>query len=368
MGGGGAAEDTAVNAAGDAGAAGDSGAWGGYYAPTAYDSRRDGLPPDAREAEGGDTILGHSMRKYALRGRGVQCREYLATSDLRVIPLLNEDSEETREMFREPYHAHMVWTTLRNPKALVEAFMPVMVFFIVGGVISVLIAFLMAVLDDGIAEAFSVTWLAALILIGGPYLLRKLGRLAIDRGWVKDKHDVIFDRRTGHVELTWKGKRERMPFAELEAGMRHVVGYAGNVRYHLFLYHRVTGRYVQDPRGCEEPWEVEVEWECLQQFMDVSRPLPELPRSEPFRARDPVTAEYDRRVGRPPDYWKNLDMETAERMYDAAREAAKSYPWRLPREQALAMGWRPSGYGDGEAIWGRGAGAGRPRRAGSGGG
>jgi len=352
MGGGGAAEDTAVNAAGDAGAAGDSGSWGGYYAPTAYDSRRDGLPPDAREAEGGDTILGRSMRKYALHGRGMQCREYLATSDLRVIPLLNEDSEETREMFREPYHAHLVWATLRNPKVLVEGLMSVMMIWIVVSILTLsLLLFPLAALDDGIVEAFSEMWLAALILIGGPYLLRKLGRLAIDRGWVKDKHDVIFDRRTGHVELTWKGKRERIRFVELEAGMRHVVGYAGNVRYHLFLYHRATGRYVQDPRGCEEPWEVEVEWECLQQFMDVSRPLPELPRSEPFRARDPVTAEHDRRVGRPAEYWKHVDEAEAQEMHARAREAAKSYPWGLSREQALAMGWRPSGYGEGERLW-----------------
>jgi len=43
----------------------------GDYAPTAYDSRRDGLPPDPRESEGGDTLLGRSVRRHALRGRGV---------------------------------------------------------------------------------------------------------------------------------------------------------------------------------------------------------------------------------------------------------------------------------------------------------
>jgi len=106
---------------------------GGYYAPTAYDSRRDGLPPHPLEAEGGDTILGRSMRKHALAGRGVQCREYLAVEDLRVIPFLSEDTAEAREILEGPYHAHYVWATLRNPKALVETFMPVMVFFAVGG-------------------------------------------------------------------------------------------------------------------------------------------------------------------------------------------------------------------------------------------
>ena len=70
----------------------------GYYAPTAYDSRRDGLPPDPRTSEGGDTIHGRSMRKYALSGRGIQCREYLANADLRVFRLFKmEDEPEVKK-------------------------------------------------------------------------------------------------------------------------------------------------------------------------------------------------------------------------------------------------------------------------------
>ena len=36
----------------------------------------------------------------------------------------------------------------------------------------------------------------------------------------------------------------------------------------------------------------------IQRYMDITQPLPDVPRLEPFRARDPVTAEHDRKIGR----------------------------------------------------------------------
>ncbi|BAV77934.1 conserved domain protein [Pseudomonas chlororaphis subsp. aurantiaca] len=51
-------------------------------------------------------------------------------------------------------------------------------------------------------------------------------------------------------------------------------------------------------------------WDFLQNFMDVSRPLPELPRYESHRHLDPVTAEYDRKTGREPRYWIDMDNDT----------------------------------------------------------
>ncbi|HEC20474.1 MAG TPA: hypothetical protein ENI97_14245 [Gammaproteobacteria bacterium] len=111
------------------------------------------------------------------------------------------------------------------------------------------------------------------------YVLYKLARLALRRGWVKDKNNTIFDRRTGMMTLTWKGKRHAIPFVDLEAGTRHIVNHPGIVRYHLFLYHRSTGMFAQHPAGNEHPWQVEVEWEYMQHFMDISRPCRTCPCS-----------------------------------------------------------------------------------------
>ena len=51
-------------------------------------------------------------------------------------------------------------------------------------------------------------------------------------------------------------------------------------------------------------------WDYIQNYMDVSRPLPDIPYLEQYRHLDPTTAEHDRRTGRDPRYWVDMDDET----------------------------------------------------------
>ncbi|MGN5520118.1 hypothetical protein VF673_14720 [Halopseudomonas sp. Lyrl_26] len=51
-------------------------------------------------------------------------------------------------------------------------------------------------------------------------------------------------------------------------------------------------------------------WDYIQNYMDVSRPLPDVPYLEQYRHLDPTTAEHDRRTGRDPRYWVDMDDET----------------------------------------------------------
>jgi len=53
-------------------------------------------------------------------------------------------------------------------------------------------------------------------------------------------------------------------------------------------------------------------WDFLQNYMDTSRPLPDIPLFEKHRANDPTTAAHDRRTGRPERYWRDMDDETWE--------------------------------------------------------
>lgn len=49
---------------------------------------------------------------------------------------------------------------------------------------------------------------------------------------------------------------------------------------------------------------------------------------EPFRHLDPVTAEYDRRIGRNPRFWRSLDLDAWQQGEGAEwlkRQA--EYPW-----------------------------------------
>ncbi|MEO6678154.1 MAG: hypothetical protein ABIO21_12335, partial [Pseudomonas sp.] len=51
-------------------------------------------------------------------------------------------------------------------------------------------------------------------------------------------------------------------------------------------------------------------WDFIQNYMDVSRPLPDLPQYEEYRHLDPTTAEHDRLTGRHPRYWIDMDDAT----------------------------------------------------------
>lgn len=51
-------------------------------------------------------------------------------------------------------------------------------------------------------------------------------------------------------------------------------------------------------------------WQFLQNYMDVTKPLPDIPALEEYRHLDPVTAEYDRKTNRPECYWRDMDDDT----------------------------------------------------------
>ena len=77
-----------------------------------------------------------------------------------------------------------------------------------------------------------------------------------------------------------------------------------------------------------EKSEVLALWDMLQRYMDVTQPLPDMPRLEPFRHRDPVTREYDEKIGRNPRYWRDLDLDTwQEREGAELLEKQRKFPW-----------------------------------------
>ncbi|TBW46866.1 hypothetical protein EZI54_23035 [Marinobacter halodurans] len=51
-------------------------------------------------------------------------------------------------------------------------------------------------------------------------------------------------------------------------------------------------------------------WDFVQNYMDVTQPLPDIPIWEAYRHLDPVTAEHDRQTNRPERYWRDMDDDT----------------------------------------------------------
>ena len=314
------------------------------YQPTAYDSRRDGLPPHPADRAPGTRFLEREVHKRAILGRGLQCREYLADLDERVIDYMEEDSEEAREIWGRPNHRQILWRPITNPRAFVDVFGNVFGAFSAIGILSSII--LIFVVGP------TIYWLEGVFFsVFLPFFIYKISRVALRKNWVKDRNNTIFDRCTGMVEFSRRFRRYRLPFREFEPAIRSMGGASFQLTFHLLLYHRKTNTFVMEPGGHFDYWKAELAWERLQQFMDTAYPLPELPDLEPYRHLDPTTAEHDRQSGRPKTFWRGMDRELAVRLRTRARAAATTFPWGYSRERALAMGWQPSGVGDGEPVW-----------------
>ncbi len=319
------------------------------YAPTAWDSTKPrDLPPLDEKRLG---TLQRAVRRDPLKGRGVQCREFLcgAPASWAVSDLQNESEREQlfsmmEKEWQEDPTLRETWATLKNPVAVLEVISKVaIVFAIVVGGGSTFFSYLASGLDDMTIKTFEITVLPFLAVFF-------LSKTAIKRGWVKDMNNVVLNRCTGMVEFTWEKKRKELPFDEFDPYMSTGVGPNGVAHYYLRLIHRYSDAAVVNPHSQYETWEVEAEWERLQCFMDISKPLPDIPMYEITRLSDPTTIEHDRKTGRPPDFWRQQDPEEVSRWADASREALRNYPWGLTRDQAIAFGWQPSGFGDGEQI------------------
>jgi hypothetical protein len=147
-----------------------------------------------------------------------------------------------------------------------------------------------------------------------------------------------FNRQTGMVSFA-QGKKKpplKAPFVEFDGYVERVVQ-RGGIFYRLMFVHRYTGKqFSQTSLSAivDHKHEVHATWDMLQRYMDVSQPMPDVPRLEPFRHLDPTTAEHDRQTGRDPRYWRDLDLEAWKAGEGAAHLKAQiDYPWSRQRCQ-----------------------------------
>jgi len=141
-----------------------------------------------------------------------------------------------------------------------------------------------------------------------------------------------FNRITGQVRLAMGGGRFfQAPFVEFDAYVDRVIQQSG-VFYRLILVHRYTQKSFHKMAFSSiesNKSEVMATWDMLQTYMDVTQPLPDTPRLEPFRHLDPVTAEHDKRTGRNPRYWRDIDLEAWKNGegWNEVHRRQESYPW-----------------------------------------
>ncbi|MDC0664187.1 hypothetical protein [Marinobacter sp. SS21] len=120
-------------------------------------------------------------------------------------------------------------------------------------------------------------------------------------------------RREGLVRIKEGKTVFEAPFIEFDAYLVHTPSGRGGRYFNLVLQHRYS-KYQLWMKGlltnAMNQKEVYAYWDMVQQFMDVSGPLPDVPIFEPFRARDPVTAAHDERIGRDPFKWRKVTRES----------------------------------------------------------
>jgi len=135
-----------------------------------------------------------------------------------------------------------------------------------------------------------------------------------------------FNRRTGMVTIfdyDNMGEYKRSgtigefayPFHEFDAYISSGPDRQGLIWYQLHLVHRYHDLSINLSPIVPKDSSMSphfAAWDFLQNYMDTSRPLPDIPLFEKHRANDPTTAAHDRRTGRPERYWRDMDDETWE--------------------------------------------------------
>lgn len=162
-----------------------------------------------------------------------------------------------------------------------------------------------------VAEAFTYIYVViAVAFFGGKYGRILLAVLTDKR---QRANPTGLYRREGLVRIK-KGKEVfEAPFIEFDAYLVHSPSGRGGRYFNLLLQHRYSKHQLWMKgllTDAMDQKEVYAYWDMIQQFMDVSRPLPDVPIFEPFRHRDPVTAEWDQRTGRDPFKWRKISPES----------------------------------------------------------
>ena len=218
------------------------------------------------------------------------------------------------------------WDTFRNLKSVWKSIFALSKLFIVLMLISILVMFL--VVPEKAQNDMSWLWLvfSVIFLFGISSYFSRVSKVA---------NNICFSRKTGMVSIPRKGEEPFVaPFYEFIPYYytHHIMT---GVNYHLYLGHRNKEIGAIHPGGGKHPQEMYADWALIQRFMDVSKPLPDIPLFEPFRQLDPTTKAYDAKTGRPEHYWRDMDIKRANKLHDASYKRIRQFPafdqskWRV---------------------------------------
>lgn len=171
------------------------------------------------------------------------------------------------------------------------------------------------------------TFLYFVATVGTDSLLWLYGRMSTHDGSEFNRLDGMlrFKRRFRKIFVA--------PFEEFDPVLQLLPSGYGSHDYALWLHHRYTDNKVclatkVHALGLDQPNTLAF-WDCLQRYMDVTQPLPDLPVLEQSRHLDPVTVAHDAKTGRNPRRWR--DQSEKGWITGGQKALAKQlqeYPWQ----------------------------------------
>ncbi|MBK5375825.1 hypothetical protein JFT81_14410 [Pseudomonas sp. TH43] len=171
------------------------------------------------------------------------------------------------------------------------------------------------------------TFLYFVATIGTDSLLWLYGRISTHDG-------SEFNRLDGMLRFKRRFRKLFVAaFEEFDPVLQILPSGYGSHDYALWLHHRYTDNKVclatkVHALGLDQPNALAF-WDCLQRYMDVTQPLPDLPVLEQSRHLDLVTVTHDAKTGRNPRLWR----DQSEKAWLATGSKALSkqleeYPWQ----------------------------------------
>ncbi len=283
------------------------------YTDTAYTlAKKNGLkPPDPALWKGAQ----RHFRAIPLPN-GIFCGDFRSKVLSREIRALKRDKQPQEKL-----------TELRigfgcNPLAIIMAFRVMAAIFAVLGLFMILLVIFSGIPLELYVFSFFLGGGGAFIFF---HLLTKI---------VPDKNNITVNRATGMISFPKIGRRpaQELPFAEFDAYYSSSLYPTGTVHYILCICHRYTPAFLSQGNTVRTK-NLFINWEFLQQLMDVNLPLPDIPRFEPLRHLDPTTKAWDEEHGRDPNYWKNYDLRNQRKDREASFRKQDKIDWHsLPTD------------------------------------
>jgi len=169
---------------------------------------------------------------------------------------------------------------------------------------------------------YSYIWGGTLVLWGGANLIYRLFP-----NWASGYQPGPMwelNRATGKVivfanpakkSTAWQVAHE-LPFEEFDCYLQSTPSHQGLPQFNLSLVHyreeahvALVGMFSATSSHVEQ----RAAWDMIQRYMDTTQPLPDIPVFEIYRPLDPASIEHDRRTGRNPRFWRDMDDATYER-------------------------------------------------------